>query len=69
MLDANQEMPDMVTRRELAKYLRVAHNTFRQLIATPRLSILRENEVRIGRQIVYPRTSVAAFLTAAAGQK
>lgn len=68
-MQQNEEMPNMITRRELAKFLRVAHNTFRQLIATPRLSILRENEIRIGRQIVYPRASVVQFLAAAAGQK
>ena len=68
-MNNNEEMPALVTRRELSKYLRVAHETLRQLLTTPKLTILRENEVRIGRQIVYPRAAVAQFLNAATGQK
>jgi hypothetical protein len=68
-MDSNEVMPDLMTRREVSRHLRVAHETLRQLIRTPKLQILAQSEVRIGRQIVYPKTAVMAFLAAASGQK
>ena len=68
-MDNTLAMPELLTRREVARHLRVAHETLRQLIRTPRLQILADAEVRIGRQIVYPRSAVTQFLAAAAGRK
>ena len=68
-MDTTTNIPELITRRELSKHLRIANETLRQLIRTPKLQILAKNEVRIGRQIVYPRAAVIEFLTATAGQK
>ena len=64
----DKAMPELMTRREVAKYLRVALETFRQLVKTPKLAILLQNEIRIGRQIVYPRAAVDQFLSTTMGK-
>jgi len=53
---------ELLTRRELAAHLRVAHATLRQLLHKPAQKILADSERRIGRQIVYPRSAVTQYL-------
>lgn len=53
---------ELMTRREVAQKLRIAHSTLRQLLQKPEQKILVDSERRVGRQIVYPRAAVTRYL-------
>ena len=61
----HDDYDELLTRRELASHLRVAHATLRQLLQKPAQKILADAERRVGRQIVYPRAAVTRYLATA----
>jgi len=62
------DMPALVTRDELAKFLRIPCETLRQLLKRDEQSILKNAETKIGRRIVYSRDAIQNFLQARAGK-